>query len=137
MGQRKKMDDSQATALLADSDVEELQTIFAQIDLMHCGGGQSSFIEFLVLQREHTKVRMRPENNHQRPHFHIEYKQEYSASYAIDNLELLAGYMPRKYEAPILEWARGKQIPLRATWNELVTGKDVRELVIVKEKSQP
>jgi hypothetical protein len=42
------------------------------------------------------------EQNHQRPHFHIEYKQEYSASYSVDTMERLAGEMPNRYEGPYL-----------------------------------
>ena len=78
---------------------------------------------------------MRPEHNHQRPHFHIEYKQQYSASHAVDTLERMAGDMPKKYEQPILEWAAKYQLSLAATWEHLNAGDDVRGMVIVADEA--
>jgi len=74
---------------------------------------------------------MRAERNHGRPHFHIEYKREYSASYAVDTLERLAGNMPRKYEKPVLQWASQRQQWLVDTWENLNAGEDVREMILV------
>jgi hypothetical protein len=66
---------------------------------------------------------MRAENNHARPHFHIEYKKEYKASYVIDTLECLAGNMPKRYEKPILEWASTRREKLLEIWEGLNAGK--------------
>ncbi len=121
---------------VTEADVEQLQHALALADLLSRPNRQDGVIELLLLQLNHTKVRMRPENNHQRPHFHIEYKQLYSASYAVDNFECLAGQMPRKYEDPILKWASERQDALRATWEKLVAGEDVRELIMVKQRPQ-
>ena len=59
------------------------------------------------------------EQNHRRPHFHIKYKGEYSASYSVDTLERLAGEMPKRYEGPILEWASANREFLTANWEQL------------------
>ena len=88
----------------------------------------------MLVELEHVKVRMRPESNHALPHFHLEYKKLYSASYQISPFRQLAGQMPKKYEEKLLEWIISNQANLLSTWNALKAGKDVRELVIEKEK---
>jgi Domain of unknown function (DUF4160) len=118
---------------IGSGSVHELQQLLAFVDLYT--EGSASEIKALLLRLGHTKVRMRPEHNHSRPHFHIEYKQQYSASYAVDTLERMAGNMPKKYEAPVLEWAAKYQHSLAATWERLNAGEDVRELVIVRNEA--
>lgn len=116
-----------------NNSINELQKQLAFVDLYNEGSADE--IKALLLRLGHTKVRMRPEQNHSRPHFHIEYKQQYSASYAVDTLERMAGDMPKKYEAPILEWAAKYQLSLAATWERLNAGDDVRELVIAADEA--
>lgn len=118
---------------IGSGSVHELQQLLALVDLYTEGG--PSNIKALLLRLRHTKVKMWPERNHSRPHFHIEYKQQYSASYAVDTLERMAGDMPKKYEAPVLEWAAKYQQSLAATWERLNAGEDVRELVIVADET--
>lgn len=112
--------------------VAELQSQLAFVDLYAETSAEN--IKALLYRRLHTKVRMRREQNHQRPHFHIEYKQQYSASYAVDTLELMAGDMPKQYEVPILEWAANHRKFLAAKWESLNAGEDVREIDIVAEE---
>ncbi len=90
----------------------------------------SSAIKARVIRMGHTVIRMRGDDNHQRPHFHIEYKQEYSASYAIDTLERLAGQMPSKYEEKLLGWASHNQNLLLRIWDSLKTGNDITEFLL-------
>ena len=78
---------------------------------------------------------MHAEHNHQRAHFHIEYKQQFSASYAVDTLERLAGDMPNKYEEPVLELVSKYRGSLNATWERLSAGDDVRELVVIPDET--
>lgn len=118
---------------IGSGSVHELQQLLALVDMFTAGG--PSNIKALLLRLGHTKVRMWPEHNHSRPHFHIEYKQQYSASYAVDTLERMAGDMPPKYEAPVLEWAAKYRQSLTATWARLNASKDVRELVIVADEA--
>lgn len=119
---------------LVDSDIEDLQRQFAVIDLMFQARNETSdAIKLLLLRRGFTAIRMRPDPNHDRPHFHIEYKRQYAASYAIDTLEKLAGNMPAKYEKPLLEWASERKRSLNATWRKLKAGEIVTELVLEQE----
>lgn len=119
--------------LIGRKSVGELQSQLAIVDLYD--EPAADYIKILLLRRLHTKVRMRREQNHQRPHFHIEYKQQYSASYAVDTLERIAGDMPKKYEDSILEWAANHRLSLAATWESLNAGRDVREMIIVAEEA--
>src|SRR3712207_4550218 len=70
-------------AALTLSDLEELQESFAWVDLMS-EPSDGSFIKLMLIQRDHVKLRMRREDNHSLPHFHLEYKKLYAASYQID-----------------------------------------------------
>jgi hypothetical protein len=112
---------------LSETDLADLQQRLALVDL-YSRARTGETIELLVLRRGDIKVRIRQEPNHGRPHFHIEYKQEFSASYAVDTLERLAGHMPSRYERPILEWAASRRPGLEATWHQLQRGGDGLEL---------
>ena len=114
---------------LTEHDVADLQQQLAFVDLFT--EDSADYLKALLLKRQHTKVKMRAERNHQRAHFHVEYKREFSASYAVDTLERMAGHMPRRYEDPILEWAAKHQRSLAVTWQSLRAGEDVRELILV------
>jgi hypothetical protein len=109
-------------------ELAELQDLLAFVDSIEANQGQA--VKATLYNRGPIKLRMRPETNHARPHFHIEYKQDYSASYAVDTLELLAGSMPQKYEKPMLTWAKENQVVLLETWNHMIAGGDFRELVV-------
>ena len=118
---------------ISQKDVDELQLELSLVDPPLNDG---IFIQKATLFRlEHITVRMRKESNHSRPHFHIQYKNQYSASYAVDNLERLAGNIPSKYEKPVLKWATRYQKSLRVTWEKLQAGEDVRELISAEDQS--
>ncbi len=76
-------------------------------------------MELLVKRKGRVELRMYKESAHHRPHFHIEYKREFEASYAIDDFTRLAGFMPRKYESEILLFARDNQTNLIEQWRSL------------------
>jgi hypothetical protein len=116
--------------ILSEAHVYDLQWRLALADGTTQQSRDNDRIELIVMKREHTKVLLRLEHNHYRPHFHVVYKRQYSASYAIDTLEKLAGSMPSRYETAALEWARDNKESLLATWKNLSAGKDVRELVV-------
>jgi hypothetical protein len=113
--------------LLSQRDVDELQLLLSIVEPQSDEG--SSFTKALLFRLHDTTLRMRKENNHQRPHFHIEYRNQYSASYAVDNFKQLAGNIPAKYEKPILAWAARNQKSLRITWEKLQAGESIRDLV--------
>lgn len=54
-------------------------------------------------------------NDHAPPHFHAIYGG-YEAQVRIDTLEMLAGSLPRRAEALVLEWAQLRRSELRAAW---------------------
>ncbi|MEM8723395.1 MAG: DUF4160 domain-containing protein [Cyanobacteria bacterium P01_G01_bin.39] len=122
--------------MLEQKDIEELHERLHSIDLLNLLSeeGNVRHLELSVYKNNYTKLKIQQEKNHKLPHFHIEYKQEHSASYAIDSLERLAGDMPKEYEKPIMKWAKRKRNSLKATWDKLQAGEDVKELVIVSEK---
>jgi len=76
-------------------------------------------LELLVARKECIELRMYKEAAHRRPHFHVEFKSEFEASYALDTLDRLAGYMPRKYEEVILRVARANRDQLAEFWSSL------------------
>ena len=59
-----------------------------------------------------TVLRVRFEKNHQKPHFHIEYKQEYSGSYRLPDCIKWKGYIPVKKEREMLIWAQKTPLKL-------------------------
>ena len=61
-------------------------------------------------------IRIRFESNHKLPHFHIEYKTEYQASYRLPDCTKLAGHMPKRRESGMLEWAKKNSGKLMTEW---------------------
>jgi hypothetical protein len=118
---------------ISQKDVDELQLELSLVDPQP--KDESSFRKAILFRLEYTTVRMRKEGNHSRPHFHIQYKNQYSASYAVDNFERLAGNIPSKYEKTILKWATRNQKSLKVTWDKLQAGEDVRELISAEDEA--
>lgn len=118
--------DIEGKRALCQRDVDELQLLLSTVEPRP---KSRSFTKAVLFRLRDTTLRMWKENNHQRPHFHIEYKKQYKASYAIDNFQRLAGDVPVKYEKPILEWAARNQKSLKLTWEKLRAGENIRELV--------
>jgi hypothetical protein len=58
--------------------------------------------------------------SHHRPHFHA-YYQDGAAIYAIDEIELISGSLPRRQDRLVLAWAEMRQRELVAAW-ELLQG---------------
>jgi hypothetical protein len=103
-------------------DLDHLQRQLADVDIQRAisAMAKSGVHPYMVLKREHLKIRVYKEANHQRPHFHIEYKnKEFTASYGINPLRRLAGKMPARYEKPMLAWAASNQATLLKIWNGL------------------
>jgi hypothetical protein len=121
--------------VLKSCDVNQLQSRLALVDLIYEGNG--SAIKLLLLRLQNTIVRMRPDKNHELAHFHIEYREEYSASYSIEPLKILAGQLPARYEKPVLDWASEHKESLILTWKKLKAGENVTEMIIAagEEKS--
>jgi hypothetical protein len=105
-------------------DLQRLQQALAFVDLTaESAASASEDFRFLLARFNHIKIQMyRERGPHKQPHFHIEFKREYRASYAIDTFERIIGYMPKRYEAPVLEWARSCQTQLTNCWDRIVAG---------------
>lgn len=58
---------------------------------------------------------------HHQPHFHV-YYQEWSAVYAINPVELLAGALPRRQSRFVEAWAELHQAELEDNWHRLQAG---------------
>jgi hypothetical protein len=59
--------------------------------------------------------------SHQRPHFHA-YYQDAAAVFGADEVELIAGALPRRQERLVLAWAEIHQAELLAAWQSLQNG---------------
>jgi hypothetical protein len=53
--------------------------------------------------------------DHAPPHFHVEYSG-YEAQIAIDTFDVLAGSLPPRTLATVMEWAAQHRTELRANW---------------------
>jgi hypothetical protein len=113
-----------AVDTITTPDLQQLQQTLAFVDLTaESAASSSEKLRFLLARFNHIKVQIYQERGpHKQPHFHIEFKREYRASYAIDTLERIIGYMPKRYEAPVLEWARHYQTQLANCWDHIVAG---------------
>ena len=61
-------------------------------------------------------------HSHHRPHFHA-YYQDAVGVYAIDNVDLIAGSLPRRQQRLVLAWAELHQEELRSNWQLLQAGR--------------
>jgi hypothetical protein len=59
--------------------------------------------------------------SHRRPHFHA-YYQEWAAVFIADEIELMAGSLPKRQERLVLAWAEIHQDELLAAWESLQAG---------------
>jgi hypothetical protein len=104
--------------------IEALQQRLAFVDLLYEIATLPEGVRpILIARRGHIKLQIYADAaTHRRPHFHIRYKDEFSASYAIDDFSPLAGKMPARYEKPILEWAKANQTYLSKAWQQVNSG---------------
>ncbi len=58
---------------------------------------------------------------HHRPHFHA-YYQDSVAVYGVDEIELIAGSLPRRQGRLVVAWAELRRDELRACWERLQHG---------------
>ena len=54
-------------------------------------------------------------DDHNPPHFHVRYGSD-QALFAIGDLELIAGSLPRRAERMVLEWATEHKVELMENW---------------------
>ena len=59
-------------------------------------------------------------NDHNPPHFHVEYN-EFEAAIMIDTLGIMQGQLPSKVFSLVVEWASLNQAELLANWHSIRT----------------
>lgn len=68
---------------------------------------------------------------HHRPHFHA-YYQEFVAVYSFDDVELIAGSLPRKQTRLVEAWAELHKEELLTCWNRLQHGQRPAKIAPLK-----
>jgi len=66
-------------------------------------------------------------NDHNPPHFHVEYG-EYKASISINDLALLNGDLPSRIHGYVIEWASMHKQELMENWNMVRTGGEYKKI---------
>jgi hypothetical protein len=75
-----------------EKELAKLQDAFAMVDLFVRRTRDTAEMEILVKKLQSIRIRMDGNQNHKRPHVHIDYGNKYhAASYAIDTGERLVG----------------------------------------------
>jgi hypothetical protein len=102
-----------------EEEAAELQRTLAQID---CDGRHRArgpvVVTFLVVKLvSFLQIRMDGNKNHQRPHVHVIYGNDYrAATYAIDNSERLVGALPARHDRAVRQWTAGHKPKLLNLW---------------------
>jgi hypothetical protein len=65
--------------------------------------------------------------DHAPPHFHAFYGQ-YEAIVGIDPIVVLRGYLPRRTQSLVYEWAAIYQVELRQDWDLARVGESLRRI---------
>lgn len=65
--------------------------------------------------------------DHVPPHFHAEY-QGYKAEYDIRTFEIIAGSLPTRANALVLEWASIHREELNRNWNKTQTPEELEKI---------
>ena len=96
-----------------------LQDSMALVDLFNKPRrGRDSDLELLLKEHRLLRIRMDGNQNHTRPHIHIDYhRQRHLASYAIDDGTLLAG--DKKYNRVIQPWIEKNRELLTKVWEDI------------------
>jgi hypothetical protein len=104
--------------------LERLQSRFAKVAMSTRleGVRRRGIKPALIRSKDRVSLRIYKERNHRLPHFHIEFKKQYAASYNIATGDRLAGSLPSKYEREMLDWARSNSDLLLREWNALNHG---------------
>lgn len=68
------------------------------------------------------RMYVEPQAPHHRPHFHAYYQGDVGV-YAIDEVELIAGQLPRRQHRLVQAWAELHQKELLADWERLQSGR--------------
>ena len=78
-------------------------------------------------------IYMYPERDapHHTPHFHAVY-QEHTAVFGIDQVDRIAGELPRRQHRLVVAWAELHQSELQANWERLHAGQPAERVAPLK-----
>lgn len=80
------------------------------------------------IERPETSIHLfAREERHHLPHFHATSKGM-KASFSIETLEMLDGYLPPNAKRAVLRWAEHRQEELLAAWKDVHSGKKVDKI---------
>jgi Domain of unknown function (DUF4160) len=121
-----KVSQTEMDLMSFEKELAELQDAFAMVDLLMRPPrrGDSAVMKLLLKKLLAIKIRMDGNDNHKRPHVHVDYgKHHHVASYAIDTGERLVGNLNRKYDRAVQEWIAEHTPKLLEAWNQMQAGK--------------
>lgn len=85
---------------------------------------------FLVMKKKDLKLKIYQEPTHDRPHIHVDIgKSHHDCSFAIDPVELLAGYLTKEQMKTVIAFIERNREVLLKMWADLKAGGDGTELV--------
>ncbi|GGI57007.1 DUF4160 domain-containing protein [Winogradskyella haliclonae] len=105
-------------------ETKELKQSIESIELLNGNNNSEKGLlqEHLVKKFVNVKVKMYQEN-HNKPHIHIDIgKQNHVASIEIENQELLAGTIEKKYEKIVKKWIIKNKENLLIIWENMQKG---------------
>lgn len=115
-------------------ELKDLQESLAMIDLLNRPSKRGS-LEILVKKLQDVRIKMSPDPNHQRPHFHIDYNKKFhAASIAVDDCTILAGEIPKSHLNTVLQWTQDNRGKLLTLWETLKEGKDAKPFILELSK---
>ena len=68
---------------------------------------------------------------HHTPHFHAIYN-EFDCKYEIPNLDVLDGYLPKRANKMVIEWAKLHMDELLGNWDRAIQNKSLRKIEPLK-----
>lgn len=112
---------------LIESINTEIASLKGQLELIELLESPSKnqtglLLEHLVKKFVNVKVKMYQES-HGIPHIHLDIGNEnHKTSISINNQEILAGSIDKKYKEPVLEWIKKNEDKLITLWNTIQEG---------------
>lgn len=105
-------------------ETQELKNSIELIELLSDNGKSEKglLLEHLVKKFVNVKVKMYQEH-HNQPHVHLDIgNQNHVASISIENQEILAGSIERKYERTVKNWIEKNKENLLIIWTNIQDG---------------
>jgi hypothetical protein len=105
-----------------DKILEQLQKNLAIVDSgIYISGCKNITVQGVqLIKLDSIKIKMYKENNHNKPHIHIDYKNNnHVASFELYSGDILSGNIDNKYSKIIKNWILENNESLVSIWNAL------------------